>query len=283
MNIQTITLFEKPLFNYVVIDELLELPASMPEHEAGFVYILEGRCKNFTELKEFDLKKGEAVLAKSGDGIFKTLMHQGKPNFKAISIRFHKSVLEQLYKDSPSPFYEDHKVPLQSNSTTVESNVFIEQYISNLLTYFEKKELVTEALLIIKLKELITLLLSFDKESRVKEIMFNLFKEKTFKFQQIIKSHIFSDISIENLAQLTNRSLSTFKRDFKVIYNNTPSNYIIDQRINKVASLLVESQESITAIAYTCEFKTLAHMSRVFKQKYGTSPSQYRMNFLDKR
>ncbi|WP_298420365.1 AraC family transcriptional regulator [uncultured Kordia sp.] len=283
MNIQTITLFGKPVINLLEITELLELPASMPEDEAGFVYILEGRCKNFTELKEFDLKQGEAVLAKSGNGVFKTIMHQNKPNFKSISIRFHKSVLEQLYKDSPSVFYENRNTPLNTNNAAIENNVLLKQYATNLLTYFNHKELVTEELLIIKLKELIVLLLSFEEKTQVREIMFNLFTEKNFKFQQIIQSHIFSDISIENLAQLTNRSLSTFKRDFKRIYNNTPLNYIIEQRIEKVASLLIHSQDTISNIAYDCEFKTLAHMSRVFKKKYGSSPTDYRLSFSDKR
>lgn len=283
MEIKTIPLFEKPLFNLLVLENLLELPASMPTDEAAFVFILEGRCKNFTELEEFDLQEGEAVLAKSGDGLFKTVLHNDKPSFKAISIRFHKSVLMELYKNEPSPFYEDQKLDLNVNSTLVKSNELIKNYINSLLVYFEQQNLVNEELLILKLKELITLLLAFDKDSKVKEIMFNLYKERTFKFQEVIKAHIFSDISIENLAQLTNRSLSSFKREFKTIYNNTPSNYIIDQRIEKVANLLLQSQETISNIAYDCEFKTLAHMSRVFKKKYGVSPSDYRLNFSDKQ
>lgn len=282
MNVQTLTLFGKPVINLLELTELVELPASMPEDEAGFVYILEGRCKNFTELKEFDLKQGDAVLAKSGSGIFRTIEHQGKSNFKSISVRFHKNILEELYKDT-SIFYENHNTPLNTNSTVIEINVLLDQYVNNLLTYFKHGELVTEELLIVKLKELITLLLSFDEKLQVKEIMFNLFKERTFKFQHIIQSHIFSDISIENLAQLTNRSLSTFKRDFKRIYGNTPSKYIIDQRIKKVAFELLETQETVSNIAYDCQFKTLAHMSRVFKKKFGISPTKYRMNFSDKQ
>lgn len=282
MNVKTIELFGKSLFSLVEIDERVSMPAPMPENEAAFVYILKGACITYSETEEFSLNARDAVLAKCGNSTFKTLPVEGNPTYSAISIRFHKEVLEKVYAETTLPFYRKAEIPLSVNSTLVEVNQLFEQFIQNLICYFDQQELLTEEFLILKLKELLLLLLQTENAPRVEQIMNNLFEKKTFEFKEIIKAHIYSSLSIEELAQLTNLSLSSFKKKFRQVYNDTPSNYIINQRIEKVAKLLPTSHDTLSNIAYDCEFKTLAHMSRVFKAKYGVSPSAYKLNLTDK-
>ncbi len=283
MNIKSIDLFGKTLFSWVTIEQLVQMHTPMPENEAGFVYILKGSCVSYSETDELNIATNQAVLAKCGNSTFRTLIYGGSPEYSAISVRFHKDVLEKLYNDSPSPFFKKSERPLTVNSVLIESNELISQFAKSLIYYFDNKELLTEELLVLKLKELIVLLLQTENAPKVLEIMNNLFERKTFEFKEVIKAHICSSVNINELAQLTNHSLSSFKKEFKRIYNDTPSNYIIGQRIEKVAELLPTSNDTISNIAYSCEFKTLAHMSRVFKAKYGVSPTEYRLNFSDKR
>ncbi|KAA1244375.1 AraC family transcriptional regulator [Aquimarina sp. RZ0] len=282
MEIKTIALFGKPLFNLVTMTQPIKMATAMPEDEAGFVYILQGRCTNYSETEELRLKANQAVLAKCGNSTFSTLTINGKTEYKAIAIKFHKDVLEKLYHNVTSPFSTRTWHKLSVNSTLVETNELLRNYIIGLISYFEHPELVSEDLLKLKLNELILLLIHTANAPEVIGIMTNLYEKKTFEFKEIIDAHIYSSLGIEELAQLNNQSLSTFKKTFKRIYNDTPNNYLIRKRIEKVAELLPVSNESITNIAYQCEFKTLAHMSRVFKAQYGISPSEYRLNFSDK-
>lgn len=281
MEVQTIILYGLPLFNLMRAKQLIQMPVSMPENEAGFVCILKGRCTNYTELEDFDLKTGQSVLAKSGDGIFKTHLLDGEPNFGAISIKFHKDVLERLYQNEPSYFFRNASISLTTNSVKIESNLLINQFIESILLYFDHPDSINEELLALKLKELIAILLKSEDAPQVIEIMSNLFEKKTFEFKEIIKSHIFSPISIPDLASLTSLSLSSFKKEFRRVFNDTPSHYIIGQRLNKAAELLENSDENISEIAYGCEFKSLAHMSRVFKDKFGVSPTEYRKSLVN--
>ncbi|PCJ97189.1 MAG: hypothetical protein COA50_06000 [Flavobacteriaceae bacterium] len=283
MNLKSIALFGKTLFSWVTMEQLVHMPIPMPENEAAFVYTLKGSCVSYSETDELHIVANQAVLAKCGNSMFRTLAYGGSTAYSAISIRFHKEVLEQLYSDTPSPFFKTADSPLSVNSVLVEGNELISQFAKSLMYYFDHQEILTEELLILKLKELIVLLLQAENSPEILGIMNNLFENKTFKFKEIIKAHICSSINIEELAQLTNHSLSSFKKEFKRIYNDTPNNYIITQRIEKVAALLSISKDTISTIAYDCEFKTLAHMSRVFKAKYGISPTTYRQNFSDKR
>lgn len=283
MEIKSIELFGRTIFTWVAMEELVQMATPMPEDEAGFVYVLEGRCVNYSETDQLNIAANQGVLAKSGNSTFRTLQYEGNNEYKAVSIRFHKEILEKIYKESESPFFKKTNLPLTVNSVIVESNDFVTQYIKSLVYYFDHQESITEELLVLKLKELIVLLLQTEKAPKVLEIMSNLFEQKTFEFKEVIKAHIFSSVSIEELAVLTYHSLSSFKKQFKHIYNDTPSNYIIDKRVEKSAKLLLVSNDTISNIAYDCQFKTLAHMSRVFKAKYGVSPSEYKRNFSDKQ
>ncbi|MCR9249096.1 MAG: AraC family transcriptional regulator [bacterium] len=282
MKIDTIDLYGKSLFTKVSIDRTIQMPTPMPEDEAGFVYVLKGRCINHSEIEQLDIQANQAVLAKSGNSIFKTVPHNHSDEYEAVSIRFHKDILSKLYSSQSTPFYEQNKSPLKSNSVLLDKNPLIDTYAQSILPYFTNKELLTEEILTFKIKELITLLLSSDHSSEIVAIMSNLFEKKTFEFREVIHSHILSAISINELAQLTYMSLSSFKKEFKRVFNSTPQKYILDKRIERAAESLQKSTDTISNIAYACQFQTLAHMSRVFKSKYGISPSEYRKNFSDK-
>ena len=279
MDIKNIDLFGEAVVSWLTIPELVDMHTPMPNNKAAFVFVLKGKCVNYSETDEIKLAKNDAILAKCGNSTFKTLSVDGNTEYSAISIALYKEVLEKIYQDSAPPFFSKTEYPLSVNSVMVESTKLIKQYVNSFLYYFENREALTEEILILKLKELILLLLQTENAPKVLEIMNNLFTKKTFEFKEIIKSHICSSVSIEELAQITNNSLSSFKKEFRRIYDDTPANYIIAKRIEKVAELLLASNETISNIAYDCEFKTLAHLSRVFKVKYGVTPTDYRVNF----
>lgn len=121
-----------------------------------------------------------------------------------------------------------------------------------------------------------------DNHPQVTQIIRSLFSQRTFSFRETVEAYLFTPASIPDLANLTNTSLSTFKREFMKIYQTTPASYIQDRRIERVAHLLRVSNDPISAIGYDCGFSTPAHLTKVFKAKYRKSPSQYRLDFSDK-
>ena len=46
--------------------------------------------------------------------------------------------------------------------------------------------------------------------------------------------------------------------------------------------MLLVSDENISGIAYDCGFNSLAHFSKSFKEKYGETPSQFKLNQKNK-
>ena len=82
---------------------------------------------------------------------------------------------------------------------------------------------------------------------------------------------------MEDLASLTNNSLTSFKRKFKEIFQTSPANYIKNKRLEKAAKLLKISDQSISDISFECAFNDLAHFSNSFKAKFNLTPSEYRL------
>ncbi len=278
---QTIDLFGHMLFEKAVIKAPFKKPHPMPD-EACFLYILDGEYKSISEDEELRILKEESLLMKCGHYLSQMFPNGTNGQYEALAIHFYPEMLKKIYDNSLPSFLKKYNFAFHSNMVKLEASILIKKYIESLLFYFENPQLVTEDILILKLKEIILLLLQTENSPKVIEILNNLFSKKTFSFKEIIEAHIFSNVSITELAQLTHHSLSSFKREFKKIYQDTPANYIKKKRIEKAAELLLVSDQSISHIAYDCCFQDIAHFSRSFKAVYGHSPSKYRLSFKDK-
>lgn len=249
------------------------------DNEACFLYVLEGSNNHYSEEGHINYNKDEAVLMKCGNFIFDITPDKDTGKGGIVAIHFYPDVLKKIYDNEIPEFLKNKKkLPYQTNMSLVKSNVLVKKYIESLLFYFENHALVTEELMILKLKEIILLLLNTEDAPAIIEIMHNLFSPRVFSFKNIIESHIFSPLSIGDLSQLTNYSLASFKREFKKIYNDSPANYIKNRRLEKAAELLIVSSIPISSIAYDCLFNDIANFSSSFKTKYNRTPSQYRLS-----
>ena len=164
----------------------------------------------------------------------------------------------------------------------INNDLLIQKYIETILLYFENPSLINEEIIILKLKEIILLLDQTANAPTIKTILSNLFNPSTYSFREIVDAHIFSTLSIEEFAHLANMSASTFKREFKKIYNDSPAKYMRLKKLDKAANLILISSESITEIAYQSGFNDPSQFSKSFKETYGFSPSQYKLNHIYK-
>lgn len=87
-------------------------------------------------------------------------------------------------------------------------------------------------------------------------------------------------LSNKTLAELCNLSESYFRRLFKTNFGVSPKQYILEARINKAKSLLEIGDDKLLSISSQCGFSNLYHFLRVFKEKNGCTPTEYRKMFL---
>ena len=95
-----------------------------------------------------------------------------------------------------------------------------------------------------------------------------------------VEENMMNALSLRQLAVLSGRSLSSFRRDFQATYNMSPSEWIRRKRLEKARELLTTTPMSVTDICYTLGFESIAHFSRLFKAYYKDCPSKFRVNYL---
>ncbi len=95
------------------------------------------------------------------------------------------------------------------------------------------------------------------------------------RIQEYVWSRVHKPIQIEELASLAGMSPGYFSRCFKAVTHSSPHRYITRMRVSKARELL-HTPSGISEVAYLCGFYDQAHLSRVFKQWTGLTPSDYK-------
>ena len=209
----------------------------------------------------------ESALLKCGTYYFD--LHKKNENNQIEMIAIH--LFPELIQDVNLT-----QLPKKQESTTLNSNDIITQFIQSLEFYFDYPELMSDEILTLKLKELIILLIQTEQIESISSLLADLTNPQSFEFNKVIEAHLFSNLSIEELANLTNLSLSSFKREFKKNYSDSPTNYILSKRLEKAKELLVYSENNISEIAYDLGFNDPLYFTRLFKKKEGVPPTEYR-------
>ena len=277
-----LNLFDKMCFEKAIVKTPFNRAVPMPD-EACFVYVLDGNYISSSENGQMKVNQKDAVLMKCGQYFGDFFGSDGSQRYEAIAVHFYPEVLNRIYENEIPAFLKDKKKNAPQNGMTkVKTDEILRRFVDSMLFYFENPGLVTEELLVLKIKELLLILSQTQNAPAVIEILSNLFSPTTFSFKEIIEKHLFSNITIEGLAVLCNLSVSSFKREFKKVYNTTPANYLKNKKIEKAKQMLQVSDQNISGIAYDCGFTSLAHFSKSFKEKYGETPSQFKLNQKNK-
>ena len=99
-------------------------------------------------------------------------------------------------------------------------------------------------------------------------------------FEQIMNNYVFKDVSIDELAVATNRSLTSFKKEFFQHYHMPPHRWFVRQRLARARLLLISTAQSIAGIGQTCLFSNTSHFIKLFRKEYAVTPAVYRSMYL---
>lgn len=195
----------------------------------------------------------------------------GKPEFIQFIIK--QELVREFTKLASLPgISRDEIVPLIVRECKSECLA----YMSSLEALLLGTEKQADGLVKIKMLELFFHLSGTDKA--LFEQLLDLREHYRTDITLTVEENIMNSISVEQMAVLSGRSLSSFRRDFVAIYNMPPSQWIRMKRLEKAKELLLGTTMTITDICYTLGFENLAHFSRLFKAHCGYPPTGYKTN-----
>lgn len=170
----------------------------------------------------------------------------------------------------------ENNIPQQERYTgktiiDLSHNAFLEGYFSSLLPYFNEPEKLTDTMAKLKTREAIAMLLQHRPD--LVGFLFDLSKPHKLDMEKYMKKNYIYNLPLVEFARLTGRSLSSFKRDFKAIFNTSPERWLRERRLAQAHYLLTEKGKKPSDIYYELGFENFSHFSHAFKQQYGYTAS----------
>lgn len=150
------------------------------------------------------------------------------------------------------------------------TNPYLEEYVRHLRALIAGRQSLSLALARLKLYELLTAVYEIAPET-----LCSVFAPVAARpLRHLIEQHLLEPLTLEELAFLANRSLSSFKRDFRQAYGLSPQRYIRDRRLEMAANELKRGRLA-SEIYLDYGYQHLANFTTAFKRKFGITPGDY--------
>ncbi len=202
--------------------------------------------------------------------------------WEVLAFYFQDNFLQQVFreyrqylplKNLPSP-PSDMLIEINVNETT-------STFFYGMVPYFTQQVPPSESLLELKFKELLFNVFSDPANVNLVAYINSIDDQLKTPLWQIMEANYTFNLSIDEFARIARRSVSAFKREFYEYYHTTPGKWLTNKRLEYAKFLLDTSKKNVSEITYVSGFENLTHFSRIFKEKYGLSPLQYRRKAND--
>ncbi|MEO1050142.1 MAG: AraC family transcriptional regulator [Bacteroidota bacterium] len=275
---QQFDLLGKKILERAVFQAPIREPRALSE-EACFLYSVQGTLELYAATEKVNLSSNEGIVMRCGNYLASHIKTDDQPS-EAIAVHFYPDVLEFVYKDGlPDAITQAISGTSESKQIArVEIDHMLTNYVEGLLFYLKNTELINEELITLKIKELIMLLVNADStySQQVKGILRNMFNPLEATFRDMIQAHLYENLNLQELATLTNLSLSSFKRKFQSVYHETPAKYFREQRLRRASELLKQGEMRVKDICYQSGFNDVTSFTKLFTSYYGASPTKFR-------
>ena len=248
-------------------------PHSHPFHE--LFYLAKGECTAFLSHNIYKFSKGDIVIVPAGT-IHKT-DYTGKGMHERIVISFKPTVTEWLNNVVGTDIVSD---VMQAGVISIpeKRRDYIESLLEKLLFENEGQDPLSPGFVSVALAELMLFI------TRCKNYEENVIKEIDVnnRIMQEVATYIYNHYSerliLEDVAKKFNLSRSYLSKKFKSVTGFGFKEYIINVRIQHACELLLNTNKSITDIAFECGFNDSNYFGDAFRRTKGISPNKYRKN-----
>jgi AraC-like DNA-binding protein len=220
----------------------------------------------------FSLKKGEMLLIKKATYVEIVKSGDALNNFmyESVSFSLKNDIIIDFIKliemDSLEEKESDNKALIHPYGERLKS------FLASLKPYFDDKENIKTGLFKLKILELLYDLSQANPKFLTELI--NIDQNETRDLLKTIEEHYLKPYSLQELAYISGRSLSSFRREFESLCHTTPAKWIQEKRLQKAKELFLNTQLTIANVCYEVGYENVSHFSRLFKSHFGYSPSE---------
>jgi AraC-like DNA-binding protein len=238
------------------------------------VHVLSGKKTYKTADGEWTLEEGQTLYLKKGAEIIYQFFDD---EYCMLGFFLSDDLIRETYKELMSKTVLKSGDSKEFSAEIVQSSNYLEGYFHSMLSFFRGENRPPVHIMVLKLKELLIHLMNNNPNLTA---YFNHLTEESGPYlPDIMEKNFCFNMKLKDYAELTHRSLSSFKRDFQDHYKESPGKWLLKRRVHHAANLMMNSGMSISQIAFESGFENLSHFSRSFKNTLGTKPSEYKNSY----
>lgn len=243
--------------------------------EHTLVYMVSGEMEVF-------LPNGRIIHYKKGDTAFLRRNHRvnkekhpnakGEP-FVGLFLHLNAEFLKRVKKEQHIAVPQHENLGITKQTVfNLPQHPFLDSLFQSLIGYFNSEIYPSKELMESKLREAVFVLLQLRPE--LLPVLFDFVEQWKIDIEDFMEENYKSDLTVEQFAHYTGRSLSSFKKDFDRIFHLTPQRWITRRRLLEAKRLMEESNKQPNEVYMEVGFKNLSHFSTAFKKEFGFPPSQ---------
>lgn len=237
------------------------------------LFVLEGKITFYYGKQSYTVRKNEMILLKKATSV------RYEKEGEADNDHIFESLMFCMKDDLIKEFLTMSNVKVPQMDEEIKTSVCamnncLIAFANSLYPYFTDPSSVNPGLLRLKIMELLYNVSECSK-NMFRQIL-QLRKPVRADIRQVVEQYYATPVTMPELAYLSGRSLSSFKRDFQLTYNMPPAQWIRIKRLEKAKEMLQKTMLPVTDICYSMGFENVSHFSRVFKDYHGHPPTQYR-------
>ncbi|MCC8198379.1 MAG: AraC family transcriptional regulator [Tannerellaceae bacterium] len=241
------------------------------DHILFYVYSGEVEVNENGEISR--LHKGDCAFIRKDNRVSLIKRPQDGEPYHATVLRLTRKFLHTFYRKlQPDEIPGDSRRSKTSLLILPADRPDIQSLFESIRPYYYPTVQPNEKWIELKMTEAIYTLLHTDKSLYAS--LFDFTQPWKTDILEFLENNYMYDLSLEEIASFTGRSLATFKRDFARVSDTTPQKWIIRKRLEVAHQEITRNKRKVTEVCMDVGFKNLSHFSRAYKNTYGVPPTK---------
>jgi len=240
--------------------------------EHAVIVVLEGDKKFTSPTQEVHVVKGDILFIQRG---FYLMSESINESYKSLVFFFDEKLLKEFVGLHPELFEVGESTAILENPILLlKADDNFEKFIQSVFPYFRSRTALKNHFLRLKFQELLLHLLELDSSKQLRAVLYSLYIGEKMDLSFLMNSYYLKPLTLNELARLSGRSLSAFKRDFQDEFSTSPALWLKNKRIDYADFLLRNSTKNVTEISAEIGYESVSHFIKTYKEKFGVTPKR---------
>lgn len=276
-------LFKKKVFNFLELDgfscvhyKQLKLRERYNIFTTYYMcaVILSGQKTIYTDSGNHYLNPGDGFFAQKGSYLFSDGLSSDNKQFSSLIFFIKDHFLSDFLKKHAHLANGTSSPDSCPDIMKIEGSPLLKSTVESTLPYFSHETRHTKELLKLKADEILLHVIESDRTKYFLNFLKRIYSGRKKNLINLMEENFSQPLNVEEFARISGRSLTSFKKEFKTVFNESPKQWINRKRLKHAHSLLATTEKNVTQVCFDVGFENISYFTQLFKKHFGQTPKQ---------